>query len=237
LLEVALPAPGAYQVNKDRLFALTSVGKTDLNRYADRGEPQTRLRDMLHRAQLLLWATTPMTPPRALQAEVAQLKREFRGSMLLIDRIPIPTTPQADKQLKERVLASCKQLARIIANLETLADELQEARPLRDKENLRWQAHYDLILAWVQHRIVYLEELNLALGGLRKELPAYDAAVHKTYRLDTREVLRDVPSRKRYREAEKVLQQVAKDHPDTIWAELAQQAMKMHLSVEWQAVK
>ena len=42
---------------------------------------------------------------------------------------------------------------------------------------------------------------------------------------------------KRAREADRLLGQVIKEHPDTVWAELARQAQKMSLSVEWQAVK
>lgn len=235
-LEVTLP-PVGYVVREPGRPPRPSLAKTDLTRYADRGEPQTKLRELLRQARVLLWTTSPIMPPYPLLPEVSKARKELKGALFLVDRIPIPTTPAMDKGLKDRILTSGKQLARIVASLESLVDQLKELESLREKENLRWQAHYDLTLAWLQLRIVYLEELGLALGTMRKEYPEYDAAIHKAFQLQTQEVLRDVPSRKRFREAEKLLQQLVKEHPGSVWADLAQEALKKQLSVKWVPVK
>lgn len=236
LLEVSLPPPGVYEKNKEKLFQPV-VGKTNLTKYADRGEGQKKLRELIHQAQVLLWATSPAAAPKPFAAVVVKARKELKATLPLTDRIPIPMTPAAEKRLKEQVFTTSKQLARLVSTLEQMVDELKEAEDLRGKETSRWQANYDLVLAWLQHRIVHLEEHGLALGSLRKELPPYEAAVHKAWRLVSHEKLRDFAGKKRAREGEKLLQKLIKEHPDTVWADLAQQALKTPLGVEWQASK
>jgi hypothetical protein len=236
LLEVSLPPPGAYEKGKEKLFQ-PALGKTSLTKYADRDEGQKKLRERIRQAQVLLWATSPVPAPNPLLTDVQMARKALKGSPVLVERLPIPTTPAAEKRLKEQILSTSKQLARVIAALEHMVEELKEVQEQRNRENPRWQANHDLVLAWLHHRIVYLEEYALALGSMRKEWPPHDAAIHKVWRLVSQEKQRDFAVRKRAREAEKLLQQLIKDHPDSVWADLAQQAMKMHLSVEWQPVK
>ncbi|MFM7150375.1 MAG: hypothetical protein ACKO23_11075 [Gemmataceae bacterium] len=236
LREVSLPPPGTWSKEKAPP-SRPSLGKTDLEKYADTGEPQENLRERLREAQQLLWITSPALPPKYLLAEVQKRRRDLKTPALFADQMPIPTTPQIETRLKTQLMDTSRVLARLVASLEKTVDDLKNLRDQRDKENLRWQANYDLTLAWLMQRIVYLEELSLTLGQMRKEWPVYDAAVHKNWQVQPSDRLRDIPTKKRAREAEKLLKELIDKHPDTIWATMANEALKAPLSLEWKPVK
>lgn len=236
LLEVTLPPPGVYEKGKEKPFQPV-LGKTPLGKYADRGQPQKKLRQTLRNAQVLLWATSPAATPRAFTAPVAEMRKQFRGTLVLPEVIRIPANAAGEARLREQLFGSCKQIARVVSKLEQMVEDLDEIRADRDRENVRWQANHDLTRAWLQQRITYFEEHALTLGMMRKELPPHHPGMHSAWRLVGIERTRDFAARKRSREAEKLLKEIVEQHPDTVWAELAHQAQKAHLSVEWQAVK
>jgi hypothetical protein len=178
-----------------------------------------------------------MAPSKQLTGPVGQARKRLRGAPMRLGKVPVPTTPVAERRLREQMLNANKQIARMVAQLEEVVDDLKEVQQLREKECLRWQANHDLVLAWTQQRIVHFEEQALALGIMRKEQPPCDRTRHTGWQLVAVENLRDSSVKKRAREAEKLLDRLIEEHPDTVWAELAQKAQRTPLSVEWHAVK
>jgi hypothetical protein len=138
--------------------------------------------------------------------------------------------------VKKAILENQRNPARIIFELKEALDELKEAGKDRAKEpSPRWQANYDYVLARVAARLAYYFEYNLMLGKVRKdELPEL-GAVHKGWRLASREKLNTKEAKEYASEARKALDRLAKQHKGTPWEVLAKRERLTSLGLEWQA--
>src|SRR5262249_20220373 len=84
-------------------------------------------------------------------------------------------------------------------------------------------------------RAIYLDEHQAALGRMRKEAPPLGAG-HKAWELRATDRLSDAQARRKYKEAAKFWQQLAKDQPNTVWEALARDALKVPLGAGWVSV-
>jgi hypothetical protein len=232
LAELSVPPPGFAVANKPSPLKI-DLGKTSPTLYADDGTPQTKLRDAVREAQLLLWATSPALPPPALQTQVRALRRRVKYPAPLQTSWPIPKTPAAEKAFKAIAMNAARNQARMMALIEKQLERLDEVADLRAKECKRWQANYDLMRAWLLLRSIHLEEVSLALGQVRKEMPGHDLKRDKAFTLAARETIRDNIARKVARQAEKALDAIMSGYPDTVWADLASRNRVRSLGVEW----
>ena len=231
LAEVSVPPPGFAAVNKPSALKI-ALGKTSRVVYADAGAPQQKLRDAVREAQLFLWATSPALPPMSLQPQLRALRQRVAFPAMRASWI-IPKTPPAKRAFEATVFNASRDQARLIAHIEQQLERLDEVADLRAKECKRWQANYDLMRAWLLLRIIHLEEVSLALGQIRKELPRYDSTKDRTFTLPPRDQINDIVARKIARQAEKALDAIMSDYPDTIWADLASRNRVRSLGVEW----
>jgi hypothetical protein len=236
LREVALPPLGLTQPGQ--VVTAVRLGNTLPMKYADKGLPQARLRKVVGEVQILLWSVSPAATPRELRLSVENLrKRRKLSPTTLVGRVPIATGVIAEAQVREQVLRTSKDLARMMALLENALEEITSVEDLRDKECPRWQAHYDLLRVWLMAQMAHVDEHVLALGTIRKEFPPYDPREHKAWQLMPAEKLSDVEAKKRVKISAKLFQQLQRDHPNTIWATLAERARRAPLGVYWQPVR
>jgi hypothetical protein len=232
LVEVSVPPPGFAVANKPSPLKI-DLGKTNRTLYADIGTPQTKFRDAVRETQLFLWATSPALPPAALQVRVRALRQRVKCPTALRTTFAIPTNPKTKRTFDAMVFNASRDQARLISHIEQQIERLDEVADLRAKECKRWQANYDLMRAWLLLRIIHLEEVALALGQVRKEMPDHDPKLDKAFALAPCETIRDNVARKVARHAEKALDAIMSDYPDTVWADLASRNRVRSLGVEW----
>lgn len=234
--EVALPPLGYADPKTDRAVTV-KVRPDDVTRYPDKEDPQSPLRAAVRRAQLVLWVTSPVVPPRELLPQVLPLRKEIKPvPRAWLSRYDIPRDGKAEERMQQIVLLASRELARQTTVLEQALDGLERTADQRDQEGPRWQAHHDLLHGWLLARLAHCEELGLALGTLRKEPAPHDPAKHKVWQLRPAARLRDPVSRKLAKRAAELFKKVQRAHPDTPWAQLAEYGRTVELGLMWEAV-
>ena len=115
---------------------------------------------------------------------------------------------------------------------------MAKAGERKKKAPKRWQVNYDFIMARLRNQLVYIYEYQSALGQMRKEFPKRDPAIHGGWRLaSTDRPKGDATGRKLARDAQKLLDKIAKDHPGTPWEVLAKREKMTALGLEWKPEK
>jgi hypothetical protein len=119
---------------------------------------------------------------------------------------------------------------------------------LRDREiEKRWQAAYDLTLAQVvayqvkqyEYRACLIERIKQYQSGkppIPNQKPAPDLDVRWHLVHSTTPKAPEAETAKKYAEARALLEKVIKNHPNTPWADLAQDELNRGLSVQWSEV-
>jgi hypothetical protein len=201
----------------------------------------TPLRDAVERGQALLWAISANEPP----PEVADAARKIRSSGELKTDLNglregyrAPGGGNAEMAFKNMVLNDGKRAASMIRLLEDELENMQKVAEMKKKAPRRWQANYDFILARLQNQLAYIYEYASALGRMRKEFPPRDPAVHGGWRLaSTDKPKGDATGRRSARDAQKLLDKIAKEHAGTPWEVLAKREKLNALGLEWQPEK
>jgi len=140
---------------------------------------------------------------------------------------------ESQKEILEEVPRAQERLKRYMA----MEQRLKAAKPLRDREpDKRWQAHYDLMLgqivAYEVKAYEYLACLDEMADLMRKgqlkpsKMPIKDQlTVNWVINHSQRQKAPKAETEKKYAEAKQLLQAVIKNHPNTPWADLAQDEM------------
>lgn len=199
-----------------------------------------KLKEEIRRAQALLWAVSPMTPPREMMPLVDKVRLDGGlSSNLSVMKgfYRAPAEANVDN-FKGQVLKDQEQLTTIIRLLTEEFEILEEMAEERDNLSKRWQANYDFMLARIRAQLAYVWEHQSMLGQMRKEFPERDPAVHSGWRLSSREKPKGDSEGKRHaRKARNLLEDLAEEHPKTPWALLAKREGLTALGLEWQATK
>jgi hypothetical protein len=152
--------------------------------------------------------------------------RQFRPTL------PADVTPltKADIAREQDVLALT------IPRLEAALFRLEAFEAKRADEPKRWQAHFDLAMAELHARLAVMDEYNLLLGNVRREiLPPLDPARGAGYRLRTVEVAGGPNDARRYaKEARERYERVIENHPNTPWAVAARRALAAPPGLAWE---
>jgi hypothetical protein len=232
LLELALPPLGVPVPGKDKVVPLDLTG-TSLHKYADAGNPAGALRKVVRKAQVTLWACSPQTAPRPLQAEVMALRKELKLNPAVLKTRHVVPRAGTERRFKEQLLRTNRDLARVMAHIEDVLEELDGVEAIRDGETARWQAHYDLVRTWLLARQIALDEQALAIGTMRKELPPYNPGEHGAWQLTAKERVIDTANKKRLKQVEKAFERLEEQQRGTVWAELAKRGRQTELGCEW----
>ncbi|HLJ93069.1 MAG TPA: hypothetical protein VKU02_07740 [Gemmataceae bacterium] len=143
----------------------------------------------------------------------------------------------SNERIKAEILKEQRKPALVHEQLTERLEALRKAGEQRDKEpSLRWQAHFDYILAQLLARTAYVSEYNLMLGKIRKdELPELQPKVHTGWRLASSEKLQSGKEVKDLAaESKKQYAKVIHDYPGTPWEVLAKREQLTALGLEWQ---
>lgn len=236
LLELRLPPLGLPPVGKAESPTPTLEG-TDLRAYPDRAPEGSSVRKAARAAQVALWACSHEAAPVPLQIEVAAARRKGRidpDSLKL--RYAVPAGPRDEADLKDALLANGKQMSRLYVCLDDALEGLKEVEPDVAKLGRRWQAHVELLRAWLLLRLAALNEHQAALGAMRRELPDHTPGAHSAWRLAP-SATHDAEARRRCRDAFEAIERIQKAHKGTAWARLARAANDAELGAVWQAVR
>jgi hypothetical protein len=139
---------------------------------------------------------------------------------------------------KQAIVARQEEVAKVAMALRAALDTAEAAAGRRGTEtSKRWQAHYDYTRALVKQRLALVEEYNLMLGRVRRdELPELDPKAGQTgWRIaptDKVSSARDV--RELADDARRELSMVAKSHPKTTWAVLAEMDQETKPGLRWE---
>ncbi len=199
------------------------------------GGEDSPLRKKLQRARAVLWAVSPRADfPADLKKQVDEIRADLRVNLdVLKDGYRLPSD---EPRFKVQVEEDERKVAIILGSLIEAQEELEDMSGDRDKENKRWQANYDFINSHLQAQIAYLFEYQSMLGQMRKELPPYDAKIHKGWKLASREDLSgDSTGRKMAKRASKTFASLAEDFKGTPWEVYAKREMLTNLGLEWKA--
>jgi hypothetical protein len=143
----------------------------------------------------------------------------------------------SNERIKAEILKEQRKPALVHDQLMERLEALRKAGEQRDKEpSLRWQAHYDYILAELLARTAYVSEYNLMLGKIRKdELPELQPKVHTGWRLVASEKMQSSKEVKDLAaESKKLFAKIIREHPGTPWEILAKREQRTALGLEWQ---
>jgi hypothetical protein len=243
LKEVGVPPIKGGADDTPEALAMLPFSPDALKKYEGGAGADTPLRQAVRKARAYLYAVavSPGQPPADLEPEIEKARAALKNVTLSVlkDGYRVPAGGNADNRFKEMVANDGKQVARIMSSLDEVLEELQEAGAKgRAAEPKRWQANYDFVLARLQAQIAYLYEYQSMLGQMRKELPPYDPALHRGWRLAAQTSLQgDAAGKKLYKSSQKILEKLAKDNPGTPWEVLAKREKLTALGLEWQATK
>ena len=181
------------------------------------------------------------------ESEKYPLRTQILQTVKLLRRTFDPDGPErllrdyfqgsSNERIKAAIFKEQMKPARVLEELTERLEALRNAGLHRDKErSLRWQAHYDYILAQLLARTAYVSEYNLMLGKIRKdELPELRLDVHTGWRLASCEKMqsgKDV--REMAAESKKLFAKLIAEHPGTPWEVLAKREKLTSLGLEWQ---
>jgi hypothetical protein len=235
LEEVTLP-PAGLSGAKAKEPVLDLKG-TSGKKYVDREDPQSAYCKAIQTARVLLWASSTVLAPKRLAKDVSKMKKELKLNPNFLEaRFLIPRNPKAEPVFKERVLAVNQSIARVVARMEDVLEELKGFEGDEKSRPPRWQANLALVRASLMLRTAHLEDFSLALGSLRKEFPPHGKE-DRAWRLKPSGRVLDFSARKRAKEAFQLLKQLRQDHPGTVWDQQAEHFCRTMLGVEWEAVK
>jgi hypothetical protein len=164
------------------------------------------------------------------------LNQQLKGKRLREEFRAPPNEARFKDEIKDY---QTREVAALLGELNEALEDLKNAGKDRDKEmSKRWQANYDYVLARMEMQIAYLYEYTTMLGSMRKELPARDPKIHGGWRLASQTTLQgDAAGKRLATDARKILEKLAKDHPDTPWAVLAKRERFTALGLDFQPIK
>ena len=176
-----------------------------------------------------------------LRAAVIEAMNEIRekwsngaGTMKIRTEVMGPI----DDKLKNEVKKENEDWAIGIIKLELQLTRLKEVAEFRDKEPMRWQAHYDFAVAAMKARLAYMNEYNKILGNIVTEtLPALDPKNGQDgYILVASESLKSGKEvKKMAEEATEAFQEISVKYKGTPWAIQAKQEKSVQIGLTWKA--
>lgn len=173
-------------------------------------------------------------PLRAAYFQVQKILKDSE-KIRVKEFFPSPGTP-ASAQVKKGILAEQQPVGIMQFELKNALEQLIKAGEKRDTEvSKRWQVNFDLAVARLKARLVYLNEYNELLAKVRGDsLPDLNPGdtgfrVGSSMKVSTKET----DYKKMEKEVKKSLAAIAKNHPDTPWAIIAQRESMTALGLIW----
>jgi hypothetical protein len=177
-------------------------------------------------------AAVTKSPLRQAVVNASQLMQENQK----LPGMPSLAFPAVEDPRFKDVMAANQAIAdRTAYTVDEALGPIAAAAKLRDREtSRRWQAHYDLIRGRLLAMKVRCYEYNWACARLKKDMPKFKEPRANTWRLvpDT-SVQYSKNAAAAAHDAERLLNRVIEEHPDTPWALLARRELKDPLGFKW----
>lgn len=140
-----------------------------------------------------------------------------------------------DPRFKDIMAANQALAERTAYTIDEALGPINAAAKLRDKEpSRRWQAHYDLIRGRLLAMKVRCYEYNWACARLKKDPPKFTSPRANAWRLaPDSSVQYSEKAAAAARDAERLLNRVIQEHPETPWALLAQRELRNPFGFKW----
>lgn len=245
-VEEEVGTPPVKVATDDRSVNLSGLPPFDpaiMKKYEDdgKGDPKSPLRVAVRKARAALWAVNIIPPPKDLEDEVQKYKTMMKVDLrTLKEGYRAPGPGNAEKRFKEQLFRDEETVGRMFLSLNDVLEELKsdKVKEERDPASKRWQANYDFVLARVEAQIAYLYEYLSMLGQMRKEFPKRDPELHGGWKLAARTTLSgDSTGKKLAKDANKILDKLAKQHKGTPWAILAKRVRLTALGLDWRPAR
>lgn len=207
-LEMRWPDPAARRFSPERMQAYAPS-------YGTRGEYETLLESN--------------GAARALVA-AAKLPR-----VATLGAVNMRFDPSNEAQLKRRLDQSQEAAAKIEPPITRLVELLQRGEAERDAlPSARWKAGYDLALGRALAAKARVDGYNSMLAGLKRG-KRFENASSKMWVLEMSEDAAEAGSAVASiaRKAERLLQRVIEEHPETPWAAMAERELETPLGWKW----
>jgi hypothetical protein len=234
--EIGVPAlrPGK---DAEKLPAAPVFDPERLKEYAP-GGADSDFRKAVRKARAAVWAVAAEAgggPADSLK-EVQRL-RQAAGLGLDVLKNGVRVPPN-ENQFKAALELKQRDVAKALAVLMEVHEELETAGAKRAGEPRRWQANYDLAKARLELQIAFLCEYQTALGQLRKDVPERDPATQGGWVLEsTEKPSGDTAGRRMFKSAQQSLDALIKEHAGTPWEVLARREKARPIGLDWKAVK
>jgi hypothetical protein len=233
------PVRGGAEATAINFNALPAFPSEVLDKYDAPADPNSKLRQAVHAARVVLWGVSTATAPKDLQGEVDAFRLTFKVNLSVMkDRYTAPGPGAAEARFKDLVKDDALEMARIVLKLDDTLKELTAAEEARAKEPKRWQANYDFVKAALLAQMAYLEEYQALLGQMRKEFPPLDRNLDRGWRLASQTTLSGDRDGKRYaKQSRALLAKVSKSCRRTPWEVLAKRETLTALGLAWQPAR
>lgn len=219
------------QLSSMTLAALPGAGK-EIDDYKDEGfNPFTADGSTLA-------AMKGKFPLRVMSYEISNKLKEFIN-LPMREVLNNPGGP-LDAKAKSRFLLEQKDPALAVLDLEELLADAKKLADNRDDEkSKRWQAHFDLSLARLQSRLVYIYEYNNLIALIRSDsLPDLTPA-HTGWRVNTSNKIqiKEASVKAMAKDANRTWERLSKEYPGTPWAIIAKREKNVSMGLQWVATK
>jgi uncharacterized caspase-like protein len=177
-------------------------------------------------------------PLRMMTYEISTKLKEFVG-LPMREVLSNPGGP-LDAKAKSRFLLEQKDPALAVLVLEeTLADAKKLAEDREKETSKRWQAHFDLALARLQSRLVYIYEYNNLIALIRGDALPELSPTSTGWRINTsaKIQIKEASVKAMAKDASKIWERLSKDYPGTPWAVIAKREKNVSMGLQWVATK
>jgi hypothetical protein len=177
-------------------------------------------------------------PLRVMAYTISQKLKEH-AELSMRELLSNPGGP-LDAKAKTRFLSEQKDPALAVLDLEeTLADAQKIAEERESEKSKRWQAHFDLALARLLTRLVYIYEYNNLLAAVRSDSLPNLETYHTGWRVNSsnKVQIKEASVKDMAKQAVKTWDRMGKEYAGTPWAVIAKRERNVAMGLQWVATK
>jgi RNA polymerase sigma factor (sigma-70 family) len=142
--------------------------------------------------------------------------------------------PEALEEFRNRIIGIQQGLALILFQLDGSLEQLSLVEEDLPNQPPDWQARFHYVNAALKARLAHLYEFNARLGQMRKEIPELDAQTQQGWQLTAGKDYLERDAAKYAANAKASLERLAKDHPNTKWAEFSKEELPLLVGLKWE---
>lgn len=177
-------------------------------------------------------------PIRVMVYQISTKLKEFLN-LPMREVLSNPGGP-LDAKAKGRFLLEQKDPALALLDLEELLADAKKLDEKREAEtSKRWQAHFDMALARLQSRLVYIYEYNNLIALIRNDSLPNLGPTDSGWRVNTsaRIQIKESSVKAMAKDTVRIWDRLAADYPGTPWAVIAKRERNVSMGLQWVPTK